>query len=876
MELNVLIRGQSNALLFAQHAGWAAPTAMRKEIEKLLGFDGVTNRVVVHVDWGDSTSTVHSGTSFLKEWMRKDASGQWVAGDLTKSLLGYIAHDMTAAQRANPTAVFWLHSESDSTIHGLSAADWAAAVRADAALVRQALGQSAETVPYMFVSAHPYWGNGAAHQAIRLGMETLAADAGFNGHIAARALDLDIDNDDYDGNPATREYGGSHISASDAMVIAARAARSIAEAFAQYALPDSPMALAGGDIANLGPKVVAARPVGARTLEIDVEHDGAAAFAKLHPDAAKGVGWSVHVPGGKTLYATSATILDGDTLRVTFDGDLPAGGMLHYGYGYGRLASDGGPGQGRAVYDSAGLPIWTPASGVAIAASATTPPPAKGGAVLSAGTGPDALVLQISQDHYLGDAQYLVKVNGQQIGGTFTASATRASGLHDTLTLRGDWGAGTHKVEVVFLNDAWGGSKALDRNLYVEGASFNGQTVAGASLALEREGPASFSITKPAATTPPPAKSGAVLSAGTGPDALVLKISQDHYLGDAQYLVKVNGQQIGGTFTASATKASGLHDTLTLRGDWGAGTHKVEVVFLNDAWGGSKALDRNLYVEGASFNGQAVAGASLALEREGPASFSITKPATTTPPPPQNDGPVTPPAKGEFSTALLWGDEFSGNTVDGSKWPILYGGSMYWNGAFRWDKSQVSVADGNLVISLDKQADGIWNVGGLATIPSWWAPGFSFTYGKVEIRAKASEVVWGAGPCFLLWPASNDHWPPEVDILETPKGRGMFTNHWQGPGGDHDDHYESHLFDLDYSQWHVYTLEWTPSRLTLLVDGQHVKTFTENIPTGPMSIGLQGHVGAAKDEWYGGSPNGSGVDQVQIFVDYVRVYDYIG
>jgi len=30
------------------------------------------------------------------------------------------------------------------------------------------------------------------------------------------------------------------------------------------------------------------------------------------------------------------------------------------------------------------------------------------------------------------------------------------------------------------------------------------------------------------------------------------------------------------------------------------------------------------------------------------------------------------------------------------------------------------------------------------------------------------------------------------------------------------------------------------------------------------------------DTWYGGSPNGSGVGAIDISVDYVRVYDYIG
>jgi hypothetical protein len=81
------------------------------------------------------------------------------------------------------------------------------------------------------------------------------------------------------------------------------------------------------------------------------------------------------------------------------------------------------------------------------------------------------------------------------------------------------------------------------------------------------------------------------LSAGSGPDTLVLKINQDAWQGSAQYTVKVDGVQIGGVFTASALRSSGQFDTLTLKGDWKPGAHRVEVNFLNDAWGGSAATD---------------------------------------------------------------------------------------------------------------------------------------------------------------------------------------------------------------------------------------------------------------------------------------------
>jgi Ca2+-binding RTX toxin-like protein len=123
---------------------------------------------------------------------------------------------------------------------------------------------------------------------------------------------------------------------------------------------------------------------------------------------------------------------------------------------------------------------------------------------------------------------------------------------------------------------------------------------------------------------PPPNPTPVALVAGSGPDSLVLKISQDAYQGSAQYTVSVDGKQIGGTFIASAWHSAGQSDTLTLKGDWAAGAHKVEVKFLNDAYGGTAATDRNLYVDGATYNGAAVSGAAKALLSAGPASFSFT------------------------------------------------------------------------------------------------------------------------------------------------------------------------------------------------------------------------------------------------------------
>jgi hypothetical protein len=239
---------------------------------------------------------------------------------------------------------------------------------------------------------------------------------------------------------------------------------------------------------------------------------------------------------------------------------------------------------------------------------------------LTAGSGPDSLVLKISQDAYQGSAEYAVLVDGEQIGGAFAASALKSSGQSDTLTLKGDWAAGDHRVEVRFLNDAWGGTAAADRNLHVDAASYNGQALAGAAQTVWSDWQSgAFSFTEAAEPSPPQPQPG------SGPDTLVLEISQDAYQGDARYAVLVDGKQVGDTYTAASSHASGVSDVLTLRGDWGAGDHRVEVRFLNDAWGGTSATDRNLHIDGATYNDVAVEGAAQTVWDDWhPGAFSFT------------------------------------------------------------------------------------------------------------------------------------------------------------------------------------------------------------------------------------------------------------
>ena len=232
------------------------------------------------------------------------------------------------------------------------------------------------------------------------------------------------------------------------------------------------------------------------------------------------------------------------------------------------------------------------------------------------GSGADTLDLQVNEDAWNGDAQFTVAVDGQQIGGTLTALASHAAGATQDFLVMGNFGPGQHTATVTFLNDAYGGSPATDRNLYVAGASYDGVAASG-SLALYSGGSQSLVVgSNPVGSVP------ATVPVGSGADTLDLQVNEDAWNGDAQFTVAVDGQQIGGTLTALASHAAGATQDFLVMGNFGPGQHTATVTFLNDAYGGSPATDRNLYVAGASYDGVAASG-SLALYSDGSQSLVV-------------------------------------------------------------------------------------------------------------------------------------------------------------------------------------------------------------------------------------------------------------
>ncbi len=247
------------------------------------------------------------------------------------------------------------------------------------------------------------------------------------------------------------------------------------------------------------------------------------------------------------------------------------------------------------------------------------------------GAGPDSIVVDLSEDAYLGDAQFTISVDGQQIGGTQTATAQHALGQTQAFNLLGDFAPGTHDVTVNFLNDAYAGTATTDRNLYVDSITTASGTVA-TNAELVSNGSQDFTATLPAVTPAP-------VTVGSGPDSLVLQVSEDFYLADAAFTVSVDGKQIGGTLSTNALQDQGQTQSVTVLGNFAAGTHTVSVDFLNDAYAGTATTDSNLYVDSVTY-GATTTTTNTILATDGsvdfsfqvPAASSVTTPPATTPP----------------------------------------------------------------------------------------------------------------------------------------------------------------------------------------------------------------------------------------------------
>ena len=199
-----------------------------------------------------------------------------------------------------------------------------------------------------------------------------------------------------------------------------------------------------------------------------------------------GVGLSVNVPPGADARTYAFTTIDEAT-----DGSIQVvGGGTEASFVVGRPVASGNPDSEGDSFNAGRITV-SPIDGNIGARD----PGFYDGLAQALGTvygvpthAPATLSFLVSEDAYAGDAQFTVSVNGEQVGGAQTVTASHAAGQSQTITVLDFFDTDVHDIGIRFINDSYGGTAATDRNLWVDSLTFNGATFE-AEQAVNAAGP---------------------------------------------------------------------------------------------------------------------------------------------------------------------------------------------------------------------------------------------------------------------------------------------------------------------------------------------------------------------------------------------------
>lgn len=180
-----------------------------------------------------------------------------------------------------------------------------------------------------------------------------------------------------------------------------------------------------------------------------------------------------------------------------------------------------------------------------------------------------------------------------------------------------------------------------------------------------------------------------------------------------------------------------------------------------------------------------------------------------------------PTATGRFEQS--YADRFS-----------VYHGFADTAGTGRYSASALTAHDGVLDMRMRTTAGGTPLAGGIVPlVDGKWG---GQTSGRYSIRLRSDEVD-GYGVAVLLWSDRNVWADGEIDFPEGALGAPAWLNvHCLVDPAEKCIHQET---AASLKDWHTYTIDWTPQRMTFSIDGRQIASTDKDIPTMPMHFVVQ-------------------------------------
>ena len=225
--------------------------------------------------------------------------------------------------------------------------------------------------------------------------------------------------------------------------------------------------------------------------------------------------------------------------------------------------------------------------------------------------------------------------------------------------------------------------------------------------------------------------------------------------------------------------------------------------------------------------------------------------------------------------AYVWSDEFDGTSLNPNIWNYEKGNNNGWGNNekeyYTSDAANVSVKDGYLQITA-LNSPNYNNSGFDYTSARITTQGkYSFTYGKVEMRAK---VPGDPGTWPALWMLGSNigsvGWPKcgEIDIMEMGTVTGLnnilCSLHWGG------DVMHSRIVSGATTDFHLYSVDWRADHIAFYIDDQLLYSQPNN-----SSMSFSSDFFFIFNVAVGGNMGGNTINlgsSSTMYVDYIRVY----